>query len=101
MTTLKVFYTFDLSLTLNTKMMKVSSWLKSGRKSKKMDNAVLNIHCNPAGSIGEASWSDYVQISIYSKEKGRFIRLEMTLDEARKFQEDINKRMEIFNSCSM
>ncbi len=76
--------------------MKISNWLKAGRSSKKMDNAIVKINCNPAGSIGLSSWDDYVQISIYSKEKEKFTRLEMTLEEARKFQKRLNDGMNKF-----
>ena len=78
--------------------MKVSNWLKAGRQSKKMDTAIVNIHCNPAGSLGSSSWGDYVQFNIYSKEKERFIRLEMTLDEARQFQKRLNEKMKKFEN---
>ncbi|AGO47856.1 hypothetical protein Phi46:1_gp45 [Cellulophaga phage phi46:1] len=78
--------------------MKVSNWIKAGRRSKKMDNAIVNVHCNPKGSNGIASWDDYVQIKIYSKEKEKFIRLDMTLKEAKDFQEKINIGMKKFNA---
>lgn len=70
--------------------MKVSNWLKAGRSSKNMDSATVNINCNPAGNIGSSTWDDYVQISIYSKEKEKFLRLEMSLEEAKQFQEKLN-----------
>ncbi len=76
--------------------MKVSNWLKAGRSSKKMDSAVLNIHCNPAGSCGPSKWDDYVQINIYSKEKEKFTRLQMTLQEAKNLQERLNEGMKKF-----
>ena len=76
--------------------MKVSNWLKAGRSSKKMDSAVVNINCNPKGSNVLSFWGDYVQISIYSKEKEKFTRLEMTLEEAKYFQERLNEGMKKF-----
>lgn len=78
--------------------MKVSNWLKAGRSSKKMDNAIVNIHCNPKGSNGVSSWGDYVQIKIYSKEKERFTRLQLTLEEARSLQKMFNDGMKKFNN---
>ena len=77
--------------------MKVSNWLKAGRSSKKMDNAIVNVHCNTAGSMGKSKWGDYVQITIYSKEKSRFTRLEMTIDEAKCFQSRFNEGMKKFS----
>ena len=77
--------------------MKISNWLKSGRSSKKMDNAVLNIHCNPKGNNGACSWDDYVQITIFSKEKQKVLRLNMTLDEAKYIQGQFNEGMKSFD----
>ena len=77
--------------------MKISNWLTAGRSSKKMDTAIANIHCNPKGENGVSSWNDYVQITIFSREKEKFIRLEMTIDEARHFQERLNEGMKKFD----
>jgi hypothetical protein len=74
--------------------MKISNWLKAGRKSKKMDTAIVNINCHTAGSLGDCTWDDHVQFSIYSKEKGKFIRLEMTVEEAKQLQKVFNEGME-------
>jgi len=76
--------------------MKISNWLKAGRKSKKMDAAILNVHCNTAGSLGDCTWEDYIQFSIYSKEKRKFIRLEMTVEEAKQLQTSLNEGMKKF-----
>jgi hypothetical protein len=76
--------------------MKISNWLKSGKASKKMQKVNCMINCNPAGSMGASTWGDYVQISFYSQEKERFLRLEMTLEEAKNFQETLNKKMKAF-----
>jgi|ETNvirnome_2_130_1030620.scaffolds.fasta_scaffold00600_19 hypothetical protein len=76
--------------------MKVSNWLTAGRRSKKMDTATVNIHCNPSGSLGSCSWGDYVQFTIYSKEKGKFIRLEMTVEEAEQLRAKFNEGMKKF-----
>lgn len=73
--------------------MKVSNWLTAGRQSKKMDTAIVNIHCNTAGN----SWDDYVQFNIYSKEKGKFTRLQMTLEEAKQLQAKFNEGMKKFD----
>ena len=78
--------------------MKVSNWLKAGRSSKKMDSAVVNINCNPKGNNGLSSWDDYVQISIYSKEKEKFTRLELTLEEAKYLQNMLNEGMKKFDN---
>jgi hypothetical protein len=78
--------------------MKVSNWLKAGRSSKKMDNAIVNIHCNPKGSLGLSSWDDYVQIKIYSKEKEKFTRLELTVEEAKYLQNMFNEGMKKFDN---
>ena len=78
--------------------MKVSNWLTAGRQSKKMDTAIVNIHCNRAGSLGSSSWGDYVQFNIYSKEKGKFTRLEMTLEEAKQLQAKFNEGMKKFEN---
>lgn len=40
--------------------MKISNWLKSGRQSKKMDTAIINIHCCTKGNFGSCKWDDYV-----------------------------------------
>jgi hypothetical protein len=77
--------------------MKVSNWLKAGRSSKKMDNAIVTINCNKKGSLGLSSWDDYVQIKIYSKEKEKFTRLELTLEEAKYLQNMLNEGMKKFN----
>jgi hypothetical protein len=82
---------------LKQNKMKVSNWLKAGRSSKKMDTAIVNLNCNPKGSNGLSSWGDYVQISIYSKEKEKFTRLEMTLEEAKQFQQRLNEGMKKFD----
>lgn len=78
--------------------MKVSNWLTAGRQSKKMDTAIVNIHCNPAGGLGSSSWGDYVQFNIYSKEKRKFTRLEMTLEEAKQLQAKLNEGMKMFEN---
>ena len=78
--------------------MKISSWLKSGRQSKKMDTAILNIHCNTKGSLGNCTWDNYVQFNIYSKEKGKFIRLQMTVEEAKRLQASLNEGMKKFET---
>jgi len=62
-----------------------------------MDKAVANLHCNPKGTNGASSWDDYVQLNIYSVEKEKFIRIQMTLEEAKQFQERLNEGMKKFN----
>ena len=78
--------------------MKVSNWLKSGRSSKKMDTAIVNIHCVSAGNMGSSSWGNYVQFNIYSKEKEKFTRLQMTVEEAKNLQARLNEGMKKFNN---
>lgn len=78
--------------------MKISNWLSAGRSSKKMDTAIINTHFNPKGKNGFSKWDNYIQISIYSKEKQKFIRIEMTHEEAKLFQEKFNQGMEKFQN---
>lgn len=77
--------------------MKISNWLKAGRRSKKMDELILNVNCTPSGKCGNSEWNDYVQINCYSKEKEKFIRINMTLSEAKYFQNSLNEGMKKFS----
>ena len=72
--------------------MKISNWLKSGTMGKRMFDVFPNIHCNLKG----VSWDAYVQIEFYAKETQKFIRLNMSVDDAKEFQEKLNNDMKIF-----
>jgi hypothetical protein len=78
--------------------MKLTNWLKAGRQSKKEDNVIANIHCNPAGSMGESKWNDYVQITFYSKERESFVRWNMTKEEAINFNQKLTDGLKKFTS---
>lgn len=77
--------------------MKLTNWLKSGRQSRKEEKVIVNVHCNPAGSLGESKWDDYVQVKFYSKEKEAFIRWTMTKEEAIYFNEKLTDGLKKFN----
>lgn len=81
--------------------MKLTNWLKSGRKHKKAFDVICNATFQPAGELGPVKWDDYVQISFYSKEKESFVRLNMSKTEAQLFQHKINVGMRAFQNESI
>lgn len=77
--------------------MKLTNWLKAGRQSRKEEKVIVNVHCNPAGSLGKSKWDDYVQVKFYSKEKEAFVRWTMTKEEAIYFNEKLTDGLKKFN----
>jgi hypothetical protein len=75
----------------------LTNWLKAGRQSKKDEKVIVNVHCNPAGSLGSSKWDDYVQVKFYSKEKEAFVRWTMTKEEAIYFNEKLTDGLKKFN----
>ena len=77
--------------------MTLTNWLKAGKQSKKEEKVIVNVHCNPAGSLGNSKWDDYVQVKFYSKEKEAFVRWTMTKEEAIYFNEKLTDGLKKFN----
>ena len=73
--------------------MKITNWLKAGRRSKKETEVIVNANSSPDGSLGEAHWKAYVQLSFYSKEKSAFQRLTMTPEEASKLKSKLEAEL--------